>query len=142
LLHYGLIKALEQAVDRLNDADEKTFFTLLPHVEWDLTDKMLELNIYRCFQELCNNILKHAQASQVNIHLNVNAEEILMMVEDNGKGFDARNKSYGLGLKNIEHRIAMYDGSFTVDSTEGKGTTVILKFPGAGRQVPDENDKA
>jgi signal transduction histidine kinase len=132
LLHYGLVKALEQAIDRLNDGDEKTCFTLLSHVELELKDKMLELNIYRCFQELANNILKHAKASQVNIHLNVSAEEILMIVEDNGTGFDAGKTGFGLGLRNMENRIALYAGNFTVDSTEGKGTTVILKFPGAG----------
>ena len=128
LLHYGLVKALEQAVDRLNDANEKTVFTLFTHIEEPLTNEMVSLTMYRCFQELCTNILKHAHASQVIVQLNLNQDDVELMIEDNGIGFLPHEAVYGLGIKNLENRIALYDGEMKIDSMPGKGTTIILKI--------------
>ncbi len=128
LLHYGLVKALEQAIDRLNDANEKTVFTLFTHIEEPLTNEMVSLTMYRCFQELCTNILKHAHASQVIVQLNFNQDDVELMIEDNGIGFLPHEAVYGLGIKNLEHRIALYDGEMKIDSMPGKGTTIILKI--------------
>lgn len=128
LLHYGLVKALEQAIDRLNDANEKTVFTLFTHIEEPLTNEMVSLTMYRCFQELCTNILKHAHASQVIVQLNFNQDDVELMIEENGIGFLPHEAVYGLGIKNLEHRIALYDGEMKIDSMPGKGTTIILKI--------------
>ncbi|HSN60386.1 MAG TPA: histidine kinase, partial [Ferruginibacter sp.] len=127
LLHYGLVKAMEQAIDRLNDSGDQTVFTLFNHIEKDIEGEMPSLMIYRCFQELTNNILKHAKASQVNVQLNLHEEEIQLMVEDDGVGFAANNDCAGIGLKNIESRVAIYNGVFIMDSMPGKGSTAIIK---------------
>lgn len=128
LLHHGLVKAMERAIDRLNDANDKTVFTLFTHIEEPLNNDMASLTLYRCFQELCTNILKHAYASQVTVALNLNREGIELMIEDNGIGFEPEAVSYGLGLKNLESRIALFDGELVVDSTPGKGTTILVKI--------------
>jgi two-component system, NarL family, sensor kinase len=128
LLHYGLVKAIEQAVSRLNDANDRTVFTLYTHIEGILEDEMVALTLYRCFQELCTNILKHAHASRVTVQLNQNREEIELIIEDDGIGFQPKEAKYGLGLKNIKSRLALYDGELLVDSTPGKGTTTIVRL--------------
>jgi len=128
LLHYGLAKAMEQAVNKLNEVNDITNFTLYTHIEENLENEILSLTVYRCFQELCTNILKHAQARQVIIQLSLDSEEILLMVEDNGKGFEVGKTTYGLGIRNIESRLAPFDGVLQIDSTPGKGTTTILKI--------------
>lgn len=128
LLHYGLVNALEQAVNRWNDGSDKPVFTLFTHIEEPLTHEMASLTLYRCFQELCTNVVKHAQASQVTVQLNTTKEEIELLVEDDGLGFTANKGGYGLGLKNIESRIALFDGELLVDSTPGKGTTIMVKI--------------
>lgn len=128
LLHYGLVKAMEQAIDRLNDSGDQTVFTLFTHIEKDIEGEMPSLMIYRCFQELTNNILKHAKASQVNVQLNLHEEEIQLMVEDDGVGFIVGNDCAGIGLKNIESRVTIYNGVFIMDSMPGKGSTAIIKF--------------
>jgi len=128
LLHYGLVKAMEQAINRLNDANDKVVFTLFTHVEESLDNEIVSLTIYRCFQELCTNILKHAQASQVVVQLTSDTEGVELMVEDNGIGFQPDGASYGLGLRNIQSRIAPFDGELQIDSTPGQGTTTIIKI--------------
>lgn len=128
LLHYGLEKAVAQAIDRLNDSSENTRFTFFSHVEVALQDEMQALMIYRCFQELTNNILKHAAAKKVTVQLHLEAEEIQLMIEDDGVGFNTAEVQAGLGLMSIESRIAIYQGNLVVDSTPGKGTTTIIKI--------------
>jgi two-component system, NarL family, sensor kinase len=128
LLHHGLVKALEQAVDRLNDANDRTVFNLFTHIEEPLDDDMASLTLYRCFQELCTNTIKHAGASEVTVQLNLTHEEAELMVEDNGVGFRVEDAAYGLGLKNMESRLAVFDGELLVDSTPGKGTTITVRL--------------
>lgn len=126
LLHYGLVKALEQEVIRLNAVQDTTVFTFYTYPEAPLPDNMLSLTIYRCFQELCANILKHARASAVSIQLSLDGNEIQLIVEDNSIGFQVGQVEQGLGLKNMESRIALFEGSLVVDSTPGRGTTTII----------------
>jgi signal transduction histidine kinase len=128
LLHYGLVKAIEQAICKLNEANDKVVFTLFAHVEEAFDDEIVSLTLYRCFQELCTNILKHAHATKVVIQLTLDSEEVQLMVEDNGKGFQVGEVQYGLGIRNIESRIAPFDGELQIDSTSGKGTTTIIRI--------------
>ena len=102
-------------------------FTLFTHVQEPLHDELIELTIYRCFQELSANTLKHSQASMVTVQLDIDKDEVQLMIEDNGIGFHIGTTS-GLGLKNLESRVALFDGVFEVDSTPGKGTTTIVRI--------------
>lgn len=128
LLHHGLVRAVEQTVDRLNEASDATLFTLFTDVTEPLRDELASLTLYRCFQELSANILKHAQATEVTVQLSLEAGEAELMVEDNGVGFDPERAAYGLGLKNMQSRLALFDGGLEVDSTPGKGTTVTVRL--------------
>lgn len=127
LLHHGLVKAIEHSIERLNEANDKTVFSFFMHIEEPLNNEVISLTIYRCFQELCTNILKHSQASEVTVQLDVDATEVQLMMEDNGIGF-RRDATKGLGLKNIESRVALFDGVFFIDSTPGKGSTTIIRI--------------
>ncbi len=135
LLHFGLASAIKQGVERLNDAKTKAKFTLFEHVEFEDIEEMLSVVLYRAFQELTNNVLKHAEATEVSIHLIINEEEALLMIEDNGIGFDQSKSKRGLGLKNLESRIKLYYGDLNIDTTIGKGTTSILKFKSPERKT-------
>lgn len=128
LLHFGLSRAIAQGVARLNDAKTSAKFTLFELVEFEDIDEMLAVVLYRAFQELTNNVLKHAKATEVGVHLVINEEEALLIIEDNGVGFEQDELIFGLGLKNLESRIKLYDGQLTIDSMKNRGTTSILKF--------------
>lgn len=90
-----------------------------------------ELSLYRIVQELLQNVMKHAGATQVLVQLSY-AEGILnITVEDNGKGFDtARQSGEGIGLKNIRARICALKGHLDIESRPGSGTTVYIEVAG------------
>jgi signal transduction histidine kinase len=128
LRQVGLVKAIKYGVDQLNDADSGVHFSFYNHVEFENINDVMGVVVYRSFQELINNVLKHAKARNVSIQLIINEEEVLLMVEDDGQGFDKNNGKLGLGLNNLESRIKIFDGHLTLDSTLNRGTTAILRF--------------
>ena len=92
----------------------------------------LEIAVFRIIQELVTNIIKHAEASEASISLTQHEDAINVVVEDNGKGFKAgqlSNNSGGMGLGSIEKRVEHMEGQMEVDSTQGKGTSVIIDIP-------------
>ena len=94
-------------------------------------ENTLEITIFRTIQELATNIIKHSQATEATIHLNDHENNINIMIEDNGVGFDTKKISAadGMGLANIKKKIAHLGGTFDVDTTPGKGTTIIIDIP-------------
>lgn len=91
-----------------------------------------ELGLYRVAQEAFNNIVKYSQATHVSIQLIAIDDEVQLMIEDNGVGFD-KNKidlySNGFGLSGMKNRIISLSGQLTVDSRPGRGTSIIAWLP-------------
>ena len=88
--------------------------------------------LFRVIQELVQNIIKHAQASEMTLQLVRGPEDLTVLVEDNGVGFDPAAldpETSGIGLKNIESRLAFLGGRAEFDSRPGHGTTVTLAVP-------------
>ena len=89
------------------------------------------LMIYRMIQELTNNVVKHAEASQLLLQIIRSENQLTIILEDNGKGFDleqARRKK-GLGLTSIESRVQFLQGNINWDSEPGAGTIVSIEVP-------------
>lgn len=95
-----------------------------------LKDK-LKTYLYRISQEALNNISKHAGASEVNLQLLGNSEQVNLIIQDNGKGFAYSPEKIwpGNGLNNIKDRVEILGGTFSLDSVLGKGTTLNIKIP-------------
>ena len=144
LLQYGLEKALEQELDRLNEACAPTVFNYYPYVETPVNTDLSALTLYRCFQELSSNIVKHSKAKNVTVSLNASNDELQLVVEDDGIGFDPVLKSGGLGLANMRSRLALFDGNLVTDSQPGKGTTsiVTIRRPLISKAEEDDPDSA
>lgn len=87
--------------------------------------------IYRTVQEAITNALKHACGSEINIQLLQNEDELTIMIEDNGKGFDAAHPAHQkrFGLKNARSRIESLNGQFMIDSAMGRGATITIAIP-------------
>jgi signal transduction histidine kinase len=95
-------------------------------------ENSLELTIFRIIQELITNIVKHAEATVGSIQFTKHEKSLNILIEDNGKGFKLskiETSSEGIGLYNIEKRIEYLEGNFTIDSTLGKGTSIIIDIP-------------
>jgi two-component system NarL family sensor kinase len=91
-------------------------------------DQTTEIVLYRSVQELLNNIVKHAKATQAQVQFSRIGNVISLTVEDNGKGFDVNNLSKkGIGLSNIQNRVDYLNGKMDIKSDE-KGTSTHIEF--------------
>lgn len=93
--------------------------------------KEQELAVFRVFQELLRNVLRHAGASKLKINLAENKKEFSLTVEDNGRGITEKEQraEKSLGLLGIKERIRHVGGSFTIKGIEGLGTTAVVVIP-------------
>jgi signal transduction histidine kinase len=88
--------------------------------------------IYRLAQEALNNVAKHARADVVDVVLERSAEYVSLIIEDYGVGFDPCNTEtvgQGLGLIGMRERAALVGADLQIESTPGRGTTVIVRAP-------------
>lgn len=94
-------------------------------------DQNTEMVLYRVIQEAVNNVIKHAQASTLDIQLSKDDDGINAMIEDNGNGFDIDDlqKFEGIGLKNIRSRVEYLKGQVDFSSTQNAGTLVAIYIP-------------
>jgi signal transduction histidine kinase len=97
-----------------------------------LTDEVAT-TLYRLSQEALNNVAKHAQATRVQILLEARLDHTSLIVEDDGQGFDAGQAfdmaRKGLGLIGMRERAALLGGTLAVESSQGRGTTVVARIP-------------
>jgi len=91
----------------------------------------IETSLYRIVQEALTNVARHAQAQSVSVLLQMCEEQIVVTIEDDGKGFDPAQaqKNGRLGLFGMRERAAMLGGSLNIESAPGEGTTVFVKVP-------------
>lgn len=129
LLKAGLSSAVREFIDKIDASVIKVSL----HAEGlnERIDSNIETVLYRVIQECVNNVIKHAKATTLDIALIKDADGISATIEDNGRGFDTRNKSNfdGIGLKNILSRINYLKGTVEWDSAEGRGTLVAIHVP-------------
>lgn len=87
----------------------------------------LEVTLFRILQELLANIIKHAQAKNVEIYVNFYEDSLNIIVEDDGVGFDTSEvKDDGIGLSSIKKRLKAINGEMQIDTQPNRGTTIIL----------------
>ena len=95
--------------------------------------RAVETTLYRVLQEAISNIVKHAGASKVGVALEMTPDGVVMIIEDNGKGFEleavSRGSSPRLGLLGMRERVALIRGSLDIETGPGAGTTLIIRAP-------------
>lgn len=106
-------------------------FTLNNHLELDADfDSYLKINVYRSIQELCNNIVKHSNASAAMITIEKVRNTLFISIKDDGDGFDyIAPDSLGYGLKNVESRMIRLNGDIEFSKNENGGLQVDLEIP-------------
>jgi signal transduction histidine kinase len=87
--------------------------------------------VFRCAQEVLNNVVKHARATRVDVVLEAAADYVTLIVEDNGAGFDPAEvgEADGFGLIGMRERAALSGGDLQIESARGSGTMVRLRVP-------------
>lgn len=125
--HLNFTKLLEQLVaDYRSLTSAEINFDFDEDIDGELIDENIQINYYRILQEALQNVVKHAEATMVNIKIDREEDFLLMEIRDNGKGFDERKKAKGIGLKNMRDRMEKIDGRFTF-STSANGTQLLFK---------------
>jgi signal transduction histidine kinase len=131
LAKQGLYKSIKQHAKSISATKEIKIKVMENGLDERL-ENSLELTIFRVIQELITNTIKHAEASELDIHLNQHEDVLNIIVEDNGVGFDSskpRNENSGMGLSSIERRIEQLGGTVIVESQPKNGTSVIIDIP-------------
>jgi PAS domain S-box-containing protein len=123
-------------IDSVNDLIENINLTRKLHVSL-VADQKIEaslgknhkLTIFRILQEALNNAMKHAKAETVQIEFKLYSDSIMVTIKDDGIGFDLSVVKMGAGLKNIQNRVYLINGTYSIISTPDKGCEIIIKFP-------------
>ncbi|HYE53826.1 MAG TPA: ATP-binding protein [Chitinophagaceae bacterium] len=124
--------SLEESVNDLIDSINVTSkVKITRHISGldEVLKQDLHIGVYRILQEQLNNVLKHAEASEVFVRLERNNGHICLSVTDNGKGFMATNSRNGIGLMNMQTRAENLNGTFKLNSRPGQGCQVEVVLP-------------
>ncbi len=129
---YGLVKAIDSFCRKVNHAGKLTISFDSHGIPADLNSN-IQLILFRVISELINNTLKHAEASQIKISLNMlNPPLVKLFFQDNGMGFDIQSvlnsKESGIGLKNILSRISSISGRTDMQSKLGEGFSIEIEI--------------
>lgn len=126
----GFIEIFYELIDKQAKAYQLTYeFDSDDFIHWEAISNKTKINLYRITQESLQNIYKHAKAKHVIIGLKLKNDVICLTIQDDGVGFDIAKSKKGIGLKNINARIAELGGEVEFESKVNKGTTVIVTVP-------------
>ena len=124
----GLAKAIQMELDIIGRITNLKYFFNGENFESHLSKEVSTI-IFRIVQELLNNIVKHAQASEIIVTLTSNHQHTTIEISDNGKGFEQEKLDLlttGIGLGNIQQRCRLINGKCTIHSKKGAGTNVSI----------------
>lgn len=130
IANQGLLNAVKMMAEKISSANK----TQIEVIDFGLNTKLddaLEISTFRIIQELTTNIIKHSEAQNATINISQFKDNLNIIIEDNGKGFntDKINLKNGMGLSSITTRIEYLKGTINIDSSIGNGTSVIINLP-------------
>ncbi|MGO4820212.1 MULTISPECIES: tetratricopeptide repeat-containing sensor histidine kinase [unclassified Flavobacterium] len=136
-----LINNFVAIVDNLFEEQRKTFHAKLitnidSNIKWEDVINSVKINLYRIIQESLQNINKYAKANTIKIDLRKQEENIVLVINDDGLGFNTKAKKKGIGLQNMISRTKECNGLFTIKSKKAEGTTITVTVPLEQKQIP------
>lgn len=126
----GLVQALEWYADRFIQSDDLEVTIESLGFDEELPEQ-IALTLYRIAQEALTNIVKHAGATGVTVRLTKGYPRVIMVVEDDGRGFSAKDDAVkqGLGIVGMRERVELIGGSFRLKTTPGQGVHIRVTIP-------------
>ena len=130
IANQGLLIAVQMMAEKISSADK----IKIEVIDFGLNKRLensLEISVFRTIQELITNVIKHAEANNITINISLFDNNLNIIIQDDGKGFDALkiNITKGMGIASIKTRINHLKGTFEIDSTIKKGTSIIINIP-------------
>lgn len=135
LSNFGLDRAIEAHVEQILEQNKQVNITLNADRDDHLLSQDMRLALFRIYQQNIANALRHSQASEITVRLEIGEEEVSLHVEDNGIGFEPPSRMVDLlrsghyGLAGISERVESLNGSMMIDSSPGNGTRVTVEVP-------------
>ena len=131
LVKFGLDTALKDFCNDISQSGALKVNYQSIGLENKIIDQTTAITIYRIVQELLNNTMKHAAATNAIVQVSKTDGLLSVTVEDDGKGFDTSilKQAKGIGWSNIQHRIEFLKGKLDVNSQKEKGTSVLIELP-------------
>jgi signal transduction histidine kinase len=126
---FGLKNALAGYMSKLNMQSDTVFKHQMEVLDKIKFGESREVAIYRIVQEVLTNALKHAKAKVVYVQMYESDGELSISIEDDGQGFDQKQISEGIGMKNITSRVNFLSGSIEYQTQFGKGTSFQINIP-------------
>lgn len=121
-------EVLESYLNNISAASNlKILFLTYPKKEINEMNENIQIETFKIIQELLTNTIKHAKATQIEIQLNLIENDLNLLFEDNGIGFNTSNYSKGIGFINLEARIQKLNGIFLIDSKPKRGTIINIE---------------
>ena len=115
-------------IEKAKSAKEEVQFKF--NVDNQLSDKkftsLVGINVYRTIQEAVNNAIKYAEAKNISVEVEKINNQIKIVIQDDGKGFDLETADLGNGIQNMKKRIDDVGGTFEINSWQNKGTKIII----------------
>ena len=132
----GLTKSIEALIRTVSKSSGIHIASDLANVD-ELFPEELRINFYRIVQEALSNIMKHAEATEVNVHILRTDTNVVLSIQDNGRGFTAAARTAqashdGFGLTGIAERATLLSGRLKVRSEPGSGTMMTVEIPLVG----------
>ena len=129
-----LINNFVAIVDNLFEDQKKTFNSKLVSIidsgiKWELVSNSVKINLYRILQEALQNINKYATADNIKIELKKEEDHLILIMSDDGVGFNVKTAKKGIGLQNILFRTNECDGVVDIKSKKGEGTIITVTVP-------------
>jgi signal transduction histidine kinase len=125
LSRFGLKSALHTFIQHINLSEQLDVDLQMLGLEERLPES-IEVVVYRICQELVQNVIKHARASRMQIQIIHHHDSLNIIVADNGKGMDTKHITPGFGFETIRSKVALYNGTFEIDSQPERGSMVLV----------------
>lgn len=136
LSDYGIVATVKKLCTELNQLSDKKVIFENRTGFLNRLENSVETNLYRIIQEAVNNAIKYSEASTIQVIFDHNADYLNVEISDNGKGFayqkfleNGHFSATGHGIFNMKERTSFINGSFNLESEEGKGTKINISLP-------------
>ncbi|MCA1040488.1 sensor histidine kinase [Bacillus infantis] len=126
----GLVPTLKKYLQTIEEYHHHTKITFANLGDDKRLPSKYEVALFRLIQESVQNALKHAEAKEINVKLEITSSKVTVVVKDDGKGFDIKQKKQeSFGIMGMNERVELLDGQLSIDSKINKGTLVIIQVP-------------
>ena len=127
-LHPSIKTSAEDLIQEMCSSFKTMTLNIFPEKEIEkITNQRLNNDVILTLKELIANVIKHANAKSISIDISKQEENIVILVQDDGSGFDVKRKE-GQGLKSIRNRCVLNEGELFIDSNKRNGTTITVNY--------------